>query len=95
MTYSINIIVRQEIAVNTKLTLRLDEELIDEAKDYAKKEGKSLSRLVAEFFTAISAKKSHFDKSKLRPVTSKLYGSLKDQDISKEDYKKHIEKKYL
>ncbi|MHC4874094.1 MAG: DUF6364 family protein [Planctomycetota bacterium] len=62
---------------------------------YAKKEGKSLSKLVAEFFTAISAKKSHLDKSKLRPVTSKLYGSLKDQDISKEDYKKHIEKKYL
>lgn len=81
--------------MNTKLTLRLNNELIDAAKNYAKKEGKSLSQIVSEFFAAISSKKINSQNMKLKPKTSKLYGSLKGSLISKDDYKKHIEKKYL
>jgi len=35
--------------VNTKLTLRLDDELIRSAKRYAGRSGKSVSRLVADY----------------------------------------------
>ena len=36
-----------------KLTLRIDEELIKAAKKYSAKKGKSLSRLVTDFFRII------------------------------------------
>ena len=81
--------------MNTKLTLRLNEELINKAKNYAKKEGKSLSQIVSDFFVAISSKKQNSQNIKLKPNTSKLYASLKGSLTSKEDYKKHIENKYL
>jgi len=81
--------------MNTKLTLRLNDQLIKDAKNYAKKEGKSLSQLVAEFFIAICSKKQNPYDFKLKPNTSKLHGSLKNALISKDDYKKHIENKYL
>ena len=36
-----------------KLTLRLDRSLIDRAKAYARARGKSVSRLVADYFTLL------------------------------------------
>lgn len=41
--------------MNTNLTLRLDERRIDEAKRYADRSGKSVSRLVTGFFAVIDA----------------------------------------
>lgn len=81
--------------MNTKLTLRLDEALIHEAKEYAKKEGKSISQIVTEFFKAINSKSNTLKDKKLKPITSKLYSSLKNSKISNDDYKKHLEGKYL
>ncbi len=81
--------------MNTKLTLRLDKALIQDAKVYAKKEGKSISQIVSEYFNAISKRNSDKKEIKLKPIVSKLYGSLKGSSISKKDYKKHIKNKYL
>lgn len=81
--------------MNTKLTLRLDDTLINKAKKYAKKEGKSISQIVAEFFTAINSKSYNVKDKKLKPITSKLYKSLKNSKISKDDYKTYLESKYL
>ena len=36
--------------MQTKLTLRLDEHLIENAKVFAKQSGKSLSQMVADYF---------------------------------------------
>jgi predicted HicB family RNase H-like nuclease len=36
--------------MESKLTLRIEEKLIKAAKEYSAKKGKSLSRLVADFF---------------------------------------------
>ncbi len=36
--------------MQTKLTLRMDEELIRKAKRFSRKTGRSLSRIVADFF---------------------------------------------
>lgn len=81
--------------MNTKLTLRLDKTLIQKAKIYAKEEGKSISQIVSAYFNAISNKNNDKEEIKLKPIVSKLYASLKDTSISKKDYKKHIENKYL
>ncbi len=81
--------------MNTKLTLRLNETLIHNTKVYAKKKGKSLSQIVSEYFKIIGNNTSNIRDLKLKPITSKLYGSLKGAVLSKNDYKKHIEQKYL
>ena len=39
--------------MKTKLTLRLDEEIIKKAKLYSKKRGESVSSLVEKFFSSL------------------------------------------
>ena len=39
--------------MQTKLTLRLEDHLIAQAKDYAQASGKSLSQMVAEYFARL------------------------------------------
>jgi len=80
--------------MQTKLTLRLEDELIEKAKLLAKKRGKSVSKLVAEYFNYITSKelKSEDD---LPPIVKSLFGSLADTEIKESDYKKYLEGKYL
>ena len=40
----------------TKLTLTIEDEVIDSAKDYAKSKGKSLSKIVENYLRLISSK---------------------------------------
>ncbi len=80
--------------MNSKLTLRLDEDLIKSAKSYSAKTGKSVSKIVADYFALIDKKLS----GRLReisPLTRSLMGSLKKGKVSEEDYKKYLEEKYL
>ena len=79
--------------MNTKLTLRLNDSLIGQAKKYARTEGKSVSQIVADYFKAIQNHSG--DKKKgVGPITSKLYGCLKGA-VLKEDYKEHLDGKFL
>ena len=80
--------------MQTKLTLRLEKELIDIAKQEAKKNGKSLSQMVADYFSFI--KKSSPHKKKVHtPITGSLKGILKSKTaLSKKDYCDYLEKKY-
>jgi len=80
--------------VPTKLTLRLDEELIQVAKEYSRKSGKSISRIVADLFEFIGNEKLHraVDDS---PATCSLKGVLKDTAISEADYRAHLAEKYV
>lgn len=80
--------------MQTKLTLRLEDELIDKAKKVAKKRGKSLSKLVSEYFKYITSKELKSE-SDLPPVVKSLYGALADSDVKESDYKKYLEGKYL
>ena len=82
--------------MNAKLTLRLDENLIRSARLYSAKTGQSISKIVADYFALIDV--ALCEKSPpASPITSTLRGCLKsgDQDVSEEDYKRHIESKYL
>ena len=78
--------------MQTKLTLRLESELIERAKQHAKQQGKSLSQVVADYFAVFIQDK---DKKSIAPVTQSLVGILKEGDLDQESYKKHLEEKYL
>ncbi len=78
--------------MQTKLTLRMDEELIKSAKDFASRKGKSLSRMVADHFALLLRTE---EKTKvLPPHVRALSGALKGSAFDEEDYKAHLEKKH-
>ncbi|MFZ5570254.1 MAG: DUF6364 family protein [Thermodesulfobacteriota bacterium] len=79
--------------MNTKLTLRMDESIVRKAKFEAKRRGKSVSRMVAEFIDSIGLEQAA--EKELPPTTASLVGILKGKEISEEDYKVRLREKYL
>ena len=79
--------------MNTKLTLRMDDNLIASAKKYSEKTGKSVSRIVADLFEIIKNEKLNKEYS-LPPAVKSLKGVLKDKAIDEKDYKNYLEEKY-
>jgi len=82
--------------MNTKLTLTIEQTLIEKAKEYAKGKGRSLSDIVENYFKLI-VKEQGTVKSVSTPITDSLRGSFKSpRDF---DYKKELTKalteKYL
>ena len=80
--------------MNTKLTLRLDDHLIASAKEYSAKTGKSVSKIVSDFFVIIKNEKLKENNS-ITPTVRSLKGILKNNDVTKSDYKNYLEEKYL
>ncbi|MDD3967045.1 MAG: DUF6364 family protein [Candidatus Neomarinimicrobiota bacterium] len=78
--------------MQTKLTLRMDEELIKSAKDFAERKGKSLSRMVADYFSRLNRQETH--PAAPPPHVRALSGALKGSALDEEDYKAHLEKKH-
>ncbi len=81
--------------MTTKLTLRLDEKLIDRAKKAAKVKGVSLSKLVSDYFKSVSSKQTQ--EHAVSAVLSEISGILSSKSENKKllkSYKKHIEEKY-
>ena len=78
----------------TKLTLRLDEELIRRAKSFAKKRGKSVSQIVAHYFASLD-KKPQEPSVDLTPIVRSLKGTLRATDAEIEDYRRHLEQRHL
>jgi hypothetical protein len=80
--------------MQTKLTLRLEDRLIEQAKSYAAHAGKSVSQIVAEYFKLLTAEKSK-SVSPPTPVTQYLRGLLRESKLDEKDYKKYLEEKHL
>ena len=78
--------------MQTKLTLRLEESLIQQAKNYAREHDKSLSQVVADYFQILTQQSK---KTETSPITKSLIGVIDAGNIDEEDYKKHLEEKYL
>jgi len=78
--------------MNTKLTLRMDAELIRAAKAEASRRGKSVSRIVSDFFDSLASRRR--EQSDLPPVTASLVGILKGRGVAESDYRKHLREKY-
>ena len=79
--------------MQTKLTLRLDDGLIRRAKHAAGKRGKSVSRMVSEYFDSLEGRSLRA--SDYPPITSSLLGLLRGKSVSKEDYRRHLRDKHL
>jgi hypothetical protein len=78
--------------MHTKLTLRLEEKVIEQAKQYAQHTGKSLSQIVSEYFLLLGTKPT--DATKLSPTVSKLRGSLNKAAGDQEDYHEYLSQKH-
>jgi hypothetical protein len=79
--------------VNTKLTLRMDDRLIDRAKRYSDRSGKSVSQMVADYFSLIEADED-IPGTEITPRVRALLGSLKGASVTEDDYRRHLEEKY-
>lgn len=80
--------------MDTKLTLRLDRNVIERAKSYAKKHNISLSRLIESYLDSVTSQKSK--QVEITPLVEKLSGIIElpeDYNIKK-DYSDYLEDKY-
>jgi hypothetical protein len=77
--------------MNTKLTLRMDDAIIERAKLHSDQSGKSLSRLVSDFFSAIDAPAAPAD---ISPRVRSLVGALSGSPLDEDDYRRHLEEKH-
>lgn len=79
--------------MNTKLTLNIDDNVIEEAKSYAKNNSISLSKLIENYLLSLTNKKSNT--TKVSPLVESLTGvvSLENADYKKE-YSDYLSKKY-
>jgi len=82
--------------MSTKLTLTLEKEVIETAKEYAKEKGQSLSELVENYFKLITMSRREIKPKELSPRIQRLRGIIKTKE--KLDYKQilqeELEKKY-
>lgn len=72
-----------------KLTLSIEENIIDLAKLYAEKQGLSLSEIVEQYLKLVTTTTS-WKESELTPKVKQLLGSVKPS--SKTDYKTRLNK---
>lgn len=82
--------------MNTKLTLTIEKEVIEVAKEYAKEKGQSLSEMVENYFKLVTVSRRKIKENQLSPKVKKLRGIIKtDENI---DYKQtltdELSKKY-
>lgn len=77
--------------MNTKLTLSLEKTVIEDAKSYAKKTGRSLSELVETYFKNLTEKTEKEDE--IHPKIKKLIGIITlpddfDENKARDEYYK-------
>ena len=78
--------------MQTKLTPRLDGQLVRDAKRYARSTGKPLSPMVTEHFRAVTSPEATRDE--LTPTVSRLKGVLAGRNVDWDHYRAYLEGKY-
>ena len=75
-----------------KLTLSIDKNIIEKAKNYANNRHITLSKLIENYFKNIV---ENNDNEKISPIVNELAGSIKNSKINlKEDYTEYLIKKF-
>ncbi len=74
--------------MNTKLTLTIEQSVIEKAKSYAKEKGRSLSDIIENYLKAITTEKRIVED--ISPLVNSLRGSFKSPESF--DYKKELSK---
>lgn len=80
----------------SKLTLTIDGKVIEKAKQYAKRQGRSLSNLIEDYLKLLT--KEHFGEKagfKSSPIVSQLRGILKIEAPENFDEKKILEEELM
>ena len=78
--------------MDTKLTLKLDQVIINSAKKYAEDNNRSLSKLVEDYFKNLSSE--NVREEEYPPLIKKLSGIISEEDLKK--LSKHDDKvKYI
>ncbi len=82
--------------MHSKLTLRLGVGLIEQTKRLAKKNRKSLSQMVSDYFR-LTVERFRHEKTQapLPPFVAALKGSLRGSRTNIKEYRRHLENKYL
>jgi hypothetical protein len=79
--------------MNTKLTLNLDKDIIEQAKSYAKDNRVSLSKLIENYLNSLTSKIEK--ERKVSPLVESLTGVITNNLIDdKKDYRDFIAEKY-
>ncbi len=83
--------------MNTKLTLTIEREIIERAKNYAKEKNRSLSDIIENYLKILTKEERNHKSKKLNPAVESLKGSFKmPKDIDyKKELKNRLEQKYL
>lgn len=76
--------------MDTKLTLTIEQTIIEKAKKYAKGEGRSLSDIIENYLKAV-IKDDNSESIDLTPIVKSLKGSFKAPKNF--DYKKELSKR--
>ncbi len=82
------------VSMNNKLTLKLDQQVIEQAKIYAKNKNTSLSKLVESYLQILTSDAN--TREEITPLVKSLSGVLElkeDEDLNAK-YKNHLNKKY-
>ena len=79
--------------MQTKLTLRLDEELIERAKRYGKRNGRSVSQMVADYFALLEEELE--DEGAGTPLVGSLRGALKEVELDESDVQRERLERHL
>ena len=80
--------------MNTKLTLNLNRSIIENAKDYAKENSVSLSKLIENYLNSLT-RKENSDKN-ISPLVKSLTGIIPSDsnEKNKDDYYEYLQQKY-
>ena len=80
--------------MDTKLTLKLNQDIIEKAKEYAKEKRISLSVLIENYLQKITTEEK--TKKKITPLVKSLSGiiDLPEDFDHKKEYTDHLLKKY-
>lgn len=77
--------------MNTKLTLTIEQGIIEKAKNYARKKGRSLSSIIENYLKAITLEEESPGNLKMTPIVKSMKGSFKAPENM--DYKKELSKR--
>ena len=81
------ILVIKIVAMNTKLTLTIEQSIIEKAKKYARKKERSLSDLIENYLRALTSEELEKEND-ITPVVRSLRGAFKMPENF--DYKKEL-----
>lgn len=80
--------------MQTKLTLSIDSDIIEQAKEYSRQQHKSLSRVVENYLKLVVSNQK--EEIELSPIVAQLSGVISSNSVEnyKRDYADYLENKY-